>query len=386
VSEALQPDFALGGPIKKQKAWFFASGRYINRNDGISRTQSQLATLQALEPGFLPFDNQARGFVFLSNVTVDLSQRHRLYGLAQYDNRTQGGNFQYYGGNYSPSQYGGGAYAIRLTSAWSPHLTTRFLLSYNNKGSNSSLDAIGGAPDQPEVDIYSSVTKSPGKLSGNGLVATLGALSSRSLSPAHKSTASGDLTYYLPCFRGSHELGTGFYLQPRSATKLTTYYANKGFNLISEVLVDPNNPSAGAIPFMKQYYAADSLVTSYTGANDYAWYVQDRWRPYSRLTLNVGLRADYISGEDLLFHVSTEHAWNYAPRVGAAYVLTKNQKNVVRYSKRFLLRQCWECSGRSHQCLRSESDRKFQHRIYDARQHSRFRQSVRPKPASRLRA
>jgi hypothetical protein len=150
------------------------------------------------------------------------------------------------------------------------------------------------------------------------------------LSPAHKSTASGDLTYYVPSFHGSHELASGFYLQPRSATKSTTFYANGGFNLINEVLIDPNNPSAGAVPFMKQTVAANSLVTSYTGANDYAGYVQDRWRPYSRLTLNVGLRADYISGEDLLFHVSTEHAWNYAPRVGAAYVLTKNQKNIVR--------------------------------------------------------
>jgi hypothetical protein len=66
--------------------------------------------------------------------------------------------------------------------------------------------------------------------------------------------------------------------QPRSATKSTTYYSNGGFNLINAVLVDPNNPSAGGIPFMRQYVAADNLVTSYTGADDYAWYVQDRWR------------------------------------------------------------------------------------------------------------
>ncbi len=44
VSQALQPDFNFGGPIKKQKAWFFVSGRYINRNDGISRTAAQLAS------------------------------------------------------------------------------------------------------------------------------------------------------------------------------------------------------------------------------------------------------------------------------------------------------------------------------------------------------
>src|SRR5258708_3695521 len=99
------------------------------------------------------FANQARGFVFLSNATVDLTEKHRLYGLAQYDSRTQGGNFQYYAGNYAPSQYGGGAYALRLISTWSPRLVTRFLASYNNKGSNSSLSAIGGVPQTPEVDV-----------------------------------------------------------------------------------------------------------------------------------------------------------------------------------------------------------------------------------------
>jgi TonB-dependent Receptor Plug Domain len=54
TSKALQPDFSLGGPIKKGKAWFFASGRYINRDDGISRTATQLAELQTLDPSFEP--------------------------------------------------------------------------------------------------------------------------------------------------------------------------------------------------------------------------------------------------------------------------------------------------------------------------------------------
>ena len=58
---ALQPDFAIGGPIKKGKAWFFGSGRYINRDDGISRTAAQLAQLTAVDPGFQSFANQARG-------------------------------------------------------------------------------------------------------------------------------------------------------------------------------------------------------------------------------------------------------------------------------------------------------------------------------------
>ena len=188
VSEALQPDFSLSGPIKKRKAWFFASGRYINRNDGISRTATQLTQLKGVYPAFQPFDNRARGFVYLANSTVQLSEKHKLFGLVQYDSRTQGGNFQNYGGNYAPSQYGGGAYSLRLSSFWSPKLTTRFLVAYNNKGSNDNIDAIGGIGTRPEEDVYTAVTKGSGKLSGIGQIAILNNLGSRSVSPAHKAT------------------------------------------------------------------------------------------------------------------------------------------------------------------------------------------------------
>jgi hypothetical protein len=171
-------------------------------------------------------------------------------------------------------------------------------------------------------------------LVGNGNIATLNNLGSRNTNPAHKSTISGDLTYYLSDKVGSHELQTGFYLQPRAATKSTTYYANNGFTLEDSVLRDPANPAGGLIPFHRRYVDAggEGIVTSYIGADDYAFYVQDRWRPTQRLTLTAGLRADWVASRDLLFHVNTSKAWNYAPRVGGAFVLTKNLKNVVRAS------------------------------------------------------
>ena len=72
------------------------------------------------------------------------------------------------------------------------------------------------------------------------------------------------------------------------------------------------------------------LVTSYIGANDYAYYIQDRWQPFAHLTVTAGLRADWVSSQDWLFHVTTSHAWNYAPRVGGTYSLTKDHKNIIR--------------------------------------------------------
>ena len=335
ASASEQPDFSLSGPLVRQHAWFFASGRYIHRDDGISQTSAQNTYLTQISPGFQSFANDSRGFVFLGNSSVQLSPKHRLTALVQYDSRKQDANFQWYASNIAHNQYGGGAYGLRLISQWSPRLTTRFLVSYNNKGSNRSLSSIGGVGSKPEEDVYLTYTSSQGKYLAQGSsLATLNNLSSVSVSPAQKATISGDATYYIPKAWGSHEIGGGFYLEPHELSKVTTYYANDGGIIQQDAaLNNPNNSSQGFTVFHTQSVSGtSSFLSSYIGANDYAWYIQDRWHPIARLSITAGLRPDWVSGRDEQFKVTTEHAWNWAPRVGAAYVLTKNQKNVIRGS------------------------------------------------------
>jgi Carboxypeptidase regulatory-like domain/TonB-dependent Receptor Plug Domain len=335
ASASQQPDFAFGGPIVSQRAWFFFSGRYIHRDDGISQTASQTAYLKQIDPTFNPFPNQSRGFVFLGNSSVQLSPRHRLMGVVQYDSRKQDANYQWYAQDIAKNQYGGGAYGLRLISQWTSRLSTRFLISYNNKGANSSLGAIGGVGSKPEEDIYLTYTQSAGSLVGQGSsIATLNNLSSVSVNPAQKESFTGDVTYYIPKAWGSHELGGGFYLQPHELSKVTTYYANNGGIVQQDAaLTNPNNPSAGYRIFhTHSINGTSSFLSSYISANDYAWYIQDRWHPVTRLSITAGLRPDWISGRDAQFKVVTQHSWNWAPRVGGAFVLTKDQRNVVRAS------------------------------------------------------
>jgi hypothetical protein len=335
ASASQQPDFSVGGPIKKERAWFFFSGRYIHRDDGISQTASQDAYLKQIYPTFDTFPNQSRGFVFLGNSSVQLSARHRLMGIAQYDSRKQDANYQWYTQDIARSQFGGGAYGLRLISQWTSRLSTRFLISYNNKGANSSLSAIGGVGSKPEEDVYLTYTQSAGTFVGQGAsLATLNNLSSVSINPAQKESITGDVSYYIPRAWGTHELGGGFYLQPHELSKVTTYYANNGGIVQQDAaLNNPNNPAAGFTIFhTRSVNGTSSFLSSYIGANDYAWYIQDRWHPISRLSITAGLRPDWISGRDAQFKVNTQHSWNWAPRVGGAFVLTKDQKNVVRAS------------------------------------------------------
>ena len=333
-TEVEQPEFAIGGPIKRNHAWFFFSGRYIYRNEGISQTGAQLADLTAFVPGFKPFPNQSRGFVYSGNATAQLSERHRLSFLIQHDSRQQDANYQWYAGNYSINQYGGGAYGLRLISQWNQNLTTVFLVSYNNKGVNPTASSAGGVGANPELDIYTTATPSAGKLIGEGSsLATLNNLQSISLNPASKPTISGDLTYHIAKAWGSHEIETGFYLQPHESSKVTTLYANNG-TLIQEdaELNSPNDPTQGYTIFHKESVSAGSVLSSYVTANDFAWYIQDHWRPTQRLSITAGLRPDWVLGRDAEFKITTQHSWNYAPRIGAAYMLTRDQKNILRAS------------------------------------------------------
>jgi hypothetical protein len=329
-----QPDFSLGGPIKKKRAWFFFSGREIDRNEGISQTGTQLADLAALSPGFKAFPNQSSGFIFLGNSTAQIGERHRLMAIVQHDSRKQDANYQWYAGNYAISQYGGGAYGLRLISQWNPKLTTRFLVSYNNKGVNPTASSAGGVGAKPELDIYTTDSLSSGKLVGQGSsLATLNNLSSISLNPARKPTLSGDVTYSIPRAWGSHEVEAGFYLEPNERDKVTTLYANNGAVIQEDgVLNNANDPTQGYTIFHQQSVSAASLLSEYISANDFAWYIQDHWRPTTRISITAGLRPDWVSAYDKIFKVTTQHSWNYAPRVGVSYSLTKDQRNLIRAS------------------------------------------------------
>jgi len=335
ISEAYQPDFSLSGPLVRNKAWFFASGRYIYRNDGISRTERQLNDLLKVVPDFVPFDNEARGFIYVANSTVQLNDQQKLFGVVQYDSRLQGGNVETQAGPYSNQQYGGGAYSARLNSTWSQRLNTRLQVSYNNKGQNDDLERIGGlSSTDPALNVYQRVQSATGgTLTGNTLLAQLTGSASRSLTPAHKTTISFDANYFANAW-GSHDLQAGTYLQPNLRTWSDTYYANNGFTTEDSVLINEANPSLGYRAYHRRYIEGNvnGVRTSDTGADDYAFYIQDRWAPTNRLSISPGLRVEWIAAQDKVFNVQTQASWNYAPRIGVAYVLTSDQKHVVRAS------------------------------------------------------
>jgi Carboxypeptidase regulatory-like domain/TonB dependent receptor len=334
ISRTMQPDLSLGGPVWKDKAWFFGAFRYTNRMTGISRNDTLLRNLEALVPDFEPFNNEGRLKFGSLKLSSQLAQDHHFQVTYQRDANVEETNFQINGANLEVDGLGGSTYGARLTSVWGDRVTTKVLVGYNDKSNNPSFEVceghLGKGPSRP---VHDSSFVSAGRRTGSGEIAVLDNLDERTLGPASKTTISLDLTYFRPAgWLGSHEIQTGVYLQPRLRHGVTTFYSNDGFALEEVMLRDAGDPEAGVIPFHRRRYEVPSITTRDLRARDNAIYVQDSWKPGARLTINAGLRLDWVKATDALFDLDVIDDLAIGPRVGATYVLTSDNKNVLRAS------------------------------------------------------
>ncbi|MGH9159492.1 MAG: hypothetical protein ACRD2X_05860, partial [Vicinamibacteraceae bacterium] len=108
------------------------------------------------------------------------------------------------------------------------------------------------------------------------------------------------------------------------------FYVNDGFALEETVLRDFARLEAGVQPFHRLIFDGNELTDARRRGEDYAFYIQDAWRPTSRLTVNAGLRVDRIVWTDLLFDVTSQRSTEIGPRFGVNYLLTGDGHNVAR--------------------------------------------------------
>ena len=326
--EIVQPDASLGGPLLKDKAWFFGAYRYTNNSLGVSRTSTQLANLRAVVPGFEPLTMDTEASYSFFKGTAQLTAAHRLEGFWQRDHSPEifvGANWS---GKFLRRDFGGIGTGLRLASAWSNSLTTRVNVSFNNKGIGARL----ADDDLPSRNVHPSVFLSGGRLLGTGTLVVLDNLPSAPDQPADKLTLAADATWYHDSKVGAHEVQTGVYFQPRLHERSTQHYANGGFALEEVVLRDPSNPAAGFVPFHRQVYDQVNVPLRWADSHDYAVYVQDAWRPFPRLTVNAGVRVDVIGRKDSAFNVETQNGTEIGPRFGVNYLLTGDGRRAIRAS------------------------------------------------------
>ena len=334
VVEIVQPDVSIGGPIRRDRVWFYGAARFSSESSGIGRTADVVNRLTALRPGFTPFDNKRSQKFWYVKTTAQLSQNHQAYVFAQRDVDPRDSNAADWADPFDVLAFGGYGYGARVSSVWGSSVTTRVLAAYNDKGINTDFNIFEGrvVDNGPATLVHRDAFLSSGQLIGSGSIAQLNNLQIRNLWPTSKLTLSGDLTYVKTGWIGSHEVQTGVYLQPRLRVDTVDRYANGGFLLEEVVLRDPANLSAGYVPFHRRIFGVPELISASVWARDNAVYVQDAWRPTSRLTVTAGLRIDWIQGKDRLFDAVVLDDMAVGPRFGGTYQITSDSNNVVRAS------------------------------------------------------
>jgi hypothetical protein len=342
-SSIRQADASFGGPLRRDQFWFFGSYRKARRELGINRGAEQLEFHRALNPGWQPFNNTFEGDTAFAKVNGRLSDNHLIEAFYQWDDYPTTSNEAVDNANVQVQAYGGVGYSGRLSSVWTNTFSTKISASYNDKGLNNSIDDydgyLGTGPSRP---VHARTFLSQGRATGTGEIVRLNNIESGFLSPGQKWTVAADATWYKTGWAGSHELQFGTLLQPHMVGASTTLYSNDGFAMEEVVLRDANNPAAGLVPFHRRIYDVSSLVTSDVEASDNAVYVQDSWRPNDRMTLNAGLRVDWVKGRDRQADVETQDSVEIGPRFGVTYSLSEDRFNVVRAS--------W---GRVHELVQS---------------------------------
>ncbi|MBI4477892.1 MAG: TonB-dependent receptor, partial [Acidobacteria bacterium] len=329
-----QVDASVGGPIKRDRAWFFGSYRFQRTTVGISRIDKQVSDITGFYPDRALFNNQVKNHQPYAKVTTRLGIGHELAVFYQNDRLHGTNNWEWYYDPIGVYSNGGHLVGAKVNSAWGSNVTTTFVAGYNNKrgADDATYGAFGFSGTGPNTVIYGGTRISSGLIGGTGRILEGGNRATQSILPASLINIRGDLTWYSQGLAGSHEVQTGFFLAPNNVYDLFTRYTNNGFYLEDRVPVDLNNPSLGTIPFRRVSASPTEIQTRKARDRDFGVYLQDSWRPNERLTANIGLRVDFVKRVDKLFDVVRQQSTEVQPRAGFSYLVTKDARTVLRAS------------------------------------------------------
>ena len=199
---------------------------------------------------------------------------------------------------------GGPLYSGKITSVWGSSVTTTFSASYNGKGGDDRTTFEKPGPQRPADHHPQPAPPSGATLQGNGRILEGGNLQSYACQPASMVVLRGDLTYFKDGWFGNHEFQTGFFLAPRNTYDQDTHYVNDGFVLEEHRLRDVNNIARrhGSVP---PPLPAPGRPAHAPGRGPRLRALRPGLvaAAQPRLTVNLGVRADFVKRTDKVFDI-----------------------------------------------------------------------------------
>jgi hypothetical protein len=327
-----QYDLSLGGPILKDKLWFFTSYRSADLTNGISRSPFNVQSFNNLVPGFVPFDNYLKSSQPFVKLTTQINSSHEVSGFYQNDRSRYTSNRELDNKRFVFNGTGGGLGQVKVNSVWSNTFTTLFSAAYNNKSGNDVDTYADANLSGPQIVLHQDAFLTRGIQQGTGALIQENTPQSIAISPASMVVLRADLTYYKDGWMGSHEFKGGIWAAPTMKRDTSTEYVNGGFVLQEERQIDPANPAAGTTPFHLTYRSPVTVPSIAERDRDIAFYIQDAWHPHPRLTASLGLRVDFIKRHDDLLNIDRQNSTAVQPRLGVSYLVTEDARNVLRAS------------------------------------------------------
>jgi len=316
-----QYDWALnvGGPIVKNKLWFFANMNYYSENAYINgfpwdKTQN------------VPVDNW-RYYPF-AKFSWQLSEKDKLVFSYNHQNirRTNRDASMYYNEEATTLQ-------TNPTNTFNLHWTRFFNSNFFMNAKASYVTVLGDyTPKNDLIGLYDTTLRHYYQSAGYHLIGK-----------RPKIQFQADGTLFVDDWMGSHEFKAG--METYLCDGLTQYIYNKDprYNLGYQIVLMNGVPSY--INHREDYAQKDRSFMI-------GGYVQDSWTLAERLTLNLGFRYEHMEytvpkqGQDrkavvyqgVTYDPSVKESytpvnWNtVAPRLAASYSLTNDNKTVVKAS------------------------------------------------------
>jgi hypothetical protein len=366
------PGFTIGGPIMKDKLWFFASfnPEFRDRARSVDWNWPGSSAFPA-QVGPTPFSNNTQTYYTNARIDWAATQKIRVFGSWLYQYQKQSGEFLPYADSTTgltngtatspPAVYGHnlGFGAPNVTTnagldyTISPHLVGTFRWGYNFQNYHDNGMPTGSA-------FYAFVTSGIGASDNNGVpipatsqLSQLGGyisapnnVNNTTYDVTHRNQIDADVAWYKSGWAGTHNFKFGYQLM-RLSNAVEQHYNEPNVTVFpgaGNTIPNFGGPyAANCAPFVALYGSCTGL-DGYVYFEDYgslgtatsmnhAFFVQDAWTIGHGVTINAGIRLEheYLPAEDQPqggISKPIQFGWGdkVAPRLGAAWDVLQDGK------------------------------------------------------------
>ncbi len=304
--------FTLGGPLLKDRAWFFGAYEYSTNTTPQRQTGGQIAEdyQQSTENKFL----NVRG-------TVQLSDGHQAW-VKYFRSPTDGFVIDYWG-----AAAAGELEALTAQNQSSDSWAAQWTGVLRN---NWTMEAAAGTYTS-RIDV---TTFEGGRIGSNAPV--LSQSDNRNYNGSAfdgyverpRKQANVASTWFFNLGSRSHNVKAGFDFQTVESTNLFNYPNSQYY------IAESFNQAAGTfVPLFRRDYIAGPSTSK---GKNYAFYLRDKFDLTSKLFVEAGVRAEKQNGTSDLSR-DTVDTLVFAPRISASYNVTGDGKTIVIGSYRPLL-------------------------------------------------